>query len=145
MKTTLQLKLLPSPEQHTILRETMHAFNAACMYSAEIAYEQRLASQCKLQRLVYYEVLNCFGLSSQLAIRAIAKVVEVYKRNKSQRIAFRPDGALVYDERIMSFKGLEAVSLTTSPSPGSAKLRHFSANSCLLVPSHALSLSPGRF
>jgi putative transposase len=113
MKTTLQLKLLPSSEQHARLRKTMHAFNAACTYIAEIAYEQRLASKFKLQRLLYYEVRQRFGLSAQLAIRAIAKVVEAYKRDKSQRIAFRLDGAVVYDERILSFQGLEAVSLTT--------------------------------
>jgi len=113
MRTTLQLKLLPSSEQHARLRETMYAFNAACTYIAGIAYEQRLASKFKLQRLVYYEVRSRFGLSAQLAIRAIAKVVEAYKRDKSQRIAFRPDGAVVYDERIMSFHGLEAVSLAT--------------------------------
>jgi putative transposase len=113
MKTTLQLKLLPSPEQHAALLETMHAFNAACTWIAGLAYEQRLASKFKLQRLVYYEVRSRFGLSAQLAIRAIAKVVEAYKRNKSERVAFRPDGAVVYDERILSFQGLEAVRLTT--------------------------------
>jgi IS605 OrfB family transposase len=91
----------------------MHAFNAACTYIAGIAYEQRLASKFKLQRLVYYELRQHFGLSAQLAIRAIAKVVEAYKRDKSQRISFRPDGAVVYDERIMAFHGLEDVSLTT--------------------------------
>ena len=113
MKITLQVKLLPSSTQHTALVETMHAFNAACTYIAGIAYEQRLASKFKLQRLVYYEVRQRFGLSAQLAIRAIAKVVEAYKRDKSQRVAFRPDGAVVYDERILSFQGLEAVRLTT--------------------------------
>lgn len=113
MKTTLQLKLLPSSEQHARLRETMHAFNAACTYIAGIAYEQRLASKFKLQRLVYYEVRHRFGLAAQLAIRAIAKVVEAYKRDKSQRVVFRPDGAVVYDERILSFQGLEAASLAT--------------------------------
>ena len=113
MKTTLQLKLLPSSAQHTALLETMHAFNAACTSIADIAYEQRLASKFKLQRLLYYDVRQRFGLSAQLAIRAIAKVVEAYKRDKSQRIAFRPDGAVVYDERILSFQGLEAASLAT--------------------------------
>jgi predicted transposase len=83
MKITLQVKLLPSSTQHTALVETMHAFNAACTYIAGIAYEQRLASKFKLQRLVYYEVRQRFGLSAQLTIRAIAKVVEAYKRDKS--------------------------------------------------------------
>lgn len=113
MKTTLQVKLLPSPEQHAALLATMHAFNAACTWIAEYAYAQRCASKFQLQKALYYEVRRRFGLSAQLAIRAIAKVVEAYKRDKRQQVAFRPAGAVVYDERIMAFKGLEAVSLTT--------------------------------
>jgi len=113
MKTTLQVKLLPTPEQHATLLATMHAFNDACTYIAQIAYEQRCASKFQLQRLLYYEVRNRFGLSAQLAIRAIAKVVEAYKRDKNTPVAFRPTGAVVYDERILSFQGLEAVSLVT--------------------------------
>jgi putative transposase len=60
MKTTLQVKLLPSPAQYAALLETMHAFNAACTYIAGIAYEQRLASKFTLQRLLYYEVRQRF-------------------------------------------------------------------------------------
>src|SRR5215510_977131 len=113
MKTTLQIKLLPSSAQHTALLETMHAFNAACTWIAAYAYQQRCASKFLLQKALYYEVRQRFGLSAQLAIRAIAKTVEAYKRDKSQPIAFRPDGAVIYDERIMAFYGLEGVSLTT--------------------------------
>lgn len=113
MKTTLQVKLLPSSEQHTALLATMQAFNAACTYIAEIAYAQRCASKFTLQKLLYYEVRARFGLSAQLAIRAIAKVVEAYKRDKSTPVAFRPTGAVVYDARILSFQGLEAASLVT--------------------------------
>src|SRR5712691_1724108 len=113
MKTTLQVNLLPSPDQHTALLDTMRAFNAACTWIAEYAYTQRCASKFQLQKQLYYEVRQRFGLSAQLAIRAIAKTVEAYKRDKSQQVAFRPDGAVVYDERIMAFHGLEAVSLTT--------------------------------
>jgi putative transposase len=43
----------------------------------------------------------------------VQTLCEAYKRDKSQRVAFRPDGAVVYDERILSFQGLEAVRLTT--------------------------------
>jgi IS605 OrfB family transposase len=91
----------------------MHAFNAACTWIAEYAFEQRCASKFQLQKALYYEVRQRFGLLAQLAIRAIAKTVEAYKRDKSQQVAFRQHGAVVYDERIMAFHGLEAVSLTT--------------------------------
>lgn len=111
MKTTLQVKLLPTAEQHAALLDTMHAFNAACTWIAEYAYKERCASKFALQKALYYEVRQRFGLSAQLAIRAIAKTVEAYKREKAKPIAFRPDGAVVYDERILAFHGLEEVSL----------------------------------
>lgn len=112
MKTTLQVKLLPSPAQHALLVETMRAFNAACTWIADYAYTERCASKFVLQKALYQDIRQRFGLSAQLAIRAIAKVVEVYKRDKAKPIAFRANGAVVYDERILSFKGLECASLT---------------------------------
>ena len=113
MKTTLQIKLLPLPEQHRVLEDTMRVFNEACSYIAEVAFENQCASKFKLQTLVYQEVRQRFGLTAQLAIRAIAKVVEAYKRDKSILCQFHERGAVVYDERIMRFKGLEAVNLWT--------------------------------
>src|SRR2546426_6008566 len=35
------------------------------------------------------------------------------KRDKSIKPTFRPEGAIVYDERVMSFKGIDTVSLLT--------------------------------
>jgi IS605 OrfB family transposase len=113
MKTTLQVKLLLSSEQHGLLLDTMHAFNAACTWIAEYAYQERCASKFVLQKALYQEIRQRFGLSAQLAIRAIAKTVEAYKRDKTQPVAFRPQGAVVYDERILSFHGLETASLMT--------------------------------
>jgi len=91
----------------------MHTFNAACTWIAAYAYQERCASKFALQKALYYQVRQRFGLSAQLAIRAIAKTVEAYKRDKAQQVAFRPDGAVVYDERILAFHGLEEVSLMT--------------------------------
>jgi putative transposase len=113
MKTTLQVKLLPSAEQHTALLDTMHAFNAACTWIAAYAYAHQCASKFQLQRALYYEVRQQFGLSAQLAVRAIAKSVDAYKRDTTQAVAFRPEGAVVYDDRILAFHGLEEVSLMT--------------------------------
>ena len=113
MKQTMLLKLAPSPEQYTALLDTMHAFNDACNFIADVAYDQQLANKFKLQKLVYADVRKQFGLSSQLAIRAISKTAEAYKRDKSIKVSFRREGAVTYDERLMSFKGLGEVSLLT--------------------------------
>jgi putative transposase len=113
MKQTMLLKLAPSPEQYRALLETMHAFNDACNVIAEVAYANHLANKFKLQKLVYADIRKRFGLSSQLAIRAISKTAESYKRDKSIKPTFRREGAITYDERVMSFKGLSEVSLLT--------------------------------
>ncbi len=107
------LKLAPSPEQSTALLETMHAFNDACNAIAETAFAEQLANKFALQKVVYREARTQYGLSSQLAIRAISKVVDSYKRDKSIKPTFRREGAVTYDERVMSFKGLNTVSLLT--------------------------------
>src|SRR5690625_3278934 len=113
MKTTLQIKLLPNEAQQAALKETLQVFNEACNAIAEVAFREKCASKFALQKLIYEDVRNQFGLSAQLTIRSIAKVVEAYKRDKSKQCFFKPTGAVVYDQRILSFKGLDKASLVT--------------------------------
>ncbi len=113
MKQTMLLKLKPTPEQHQALLDTMHAFNQAANYVASIAFAEKTANKFALQKLVYGELRTTYKLAAQLAIRAISKASEAYKRDKSIQPTFRPEGAIVYDERVMSFKGLLTVSLLT--------------------------------
>jgi IS605 OrfB family transposase len=113
MKQTMLLKLAPTDYQHHALLETMHVFNAACTSIAEQAFEAKVANKFELQKMTYGELRTTYHLPAQLAIRAISKVTDVYKRDKSIKPSFRPEGAIVYDERVMSFKGLTTVSLLT--------------------------------
>ena len=113
MKQTMLLKLAPTEEQHHALLETMHAFTAACNYVAQVAIAEKTANKFELQKLVYGELRSTYKLAAQLAIRAISKASEAYKRDKSIQPTFQPEGAIVYDERVMSFKGLLTVSLLT--------------------------------
>jgi putative transposase len=113
VKQTIALKLEPSQEQHAALLATLQAFNAGAQLAADLAYERRCANKIALQPLVYGDLRSRFGLSSQMAIRAISKAVEAYKRDKRVHVRFKPHGAMVYDERIMAFKGLTHVSLLT--------------------------------
>src|SRR3989441_10277517 len=113
MKQTMLLKLTPTEEQHQALLETMHTFNAACNYVASVAFAEKTANKFELQKLVYGELRTTYKLAAQLAIRAISKASEAYKRDKSIQPTFQPEGAIVYDERVMSFKGLLTVSLLT--------------------------------
>jgi putative transposase len=113
MKQTMLLKLAPTPEQHQALLDTMHAFNAAANSVATVAFSEKTANKFALQKLVYGELRTTYKLAAQLAIRAISKASEAYKRDKSIQPHFRPEGAITYDERVMSFKGLTTVSLLT--------------------------------
>ena len=102
MKQTLFVRLDTSKEQFIMLLETMHHFNDACNRIASVAYKLRTANKMKLQKHLYYETRKRFGLSAQMTIRAIAKVCEAYKRDKSKMPKFKPHGATVYDQRILS-------------------------------------------
>ncbi len=113
MKQTMLLKLAPTTQQHHALLDTMHAFNAAANYVAEVAVSEKSANKFELQKLVYAELRTTYKLAAQLAIRCISKASEAYKRDKSIQPTFKPEGAIVYDERVMSFKGLNTVSLLT--------------------------------
>jgi putative transposase len=112
-RQTLLVKLDPSPEQAEQLRGTLEAFNAACNWLAGIAFASGSANKFKLQKVAYVGAREQFGLSSQMAIRAISKVCEAFKRDRTKRPEFRPHGAMIYDERIMAWKGLDRVSLLT--------------------------------
>jgi putative transposase len=113
MKQTIVVKLAPSADQHAALLATMERFNGACDAIAGVAFERRLANKIALQKLVYHGTRERFSLSSQLTVRAIAKVVEAYKRDRRIKPSFRPHGSVCYDQRIMSWKGIEEVSLLT--------------------------------
>jgi predicted transposase len=113
MKQTMLLKLVPAPEQAAALLETLHAVNAACTYAAEIAFTTRTGNKFELQKLVYATLRVDYHLPAQLAIRAISKAVDAYKRDKRIQPTFKPEGAIAFDERVMAFKGLTTVSLLT--------------------------------
>jgi len=113
MKQTMLVKLVPTEAQHHALLETMHAFNKAADHVASVAWASKTANKFALQKLVYSELRSTYKLPAQLAIRCISKASEAYKRDKSIQPTFRPEGAIIYDPRVMAFKGIETVSLLT--------------------------------
>jgi len=111
MKLTVKVKLLPTSEQKASLIKTMEVFNEACNYISQIAWENKAFGQVKLHHLCYRFVRDTYGLSAQLTIRAIGKVKESYRAEKKTLHKFRKYSAVVYDQRILSFKGLDTVSI----------------------------------
>ena len=113
MKLTLQLQLLPSDEQAGDILATMERFNEAASFAARVGFEAKAHGQVPLHKLCYREIRERFGLSSQMAVRAIAKAVECFRRDETVCPVFKPHGAVCYDQRVMSFKGSTTVSLWT--------------------------------
>jgi IS605 OrfB family transposase len=111
VKLTLQLQLLPTSAQKADLLATMARFNEAATFAAKVGFEAKVYGQVTLHKLAYYEIRERFGLSSQMAVRAIAKAVECFQRDKAKCPVFKPRGAICYDQRVLSFKGLTEVSL----------------------------------
>jgi len=113
MLLTLKIKLLADSEQHSQLLETMRVFNEACSFISQLGFEKKIFNKVKLQKECYYEVRDKFKLSAQFVIRAISKVTESYKSNKKSLHTFKPTGAIIYDQRLLSYKGLEHASILT--------------------------------
>jgi putative transposase len=113
MKLTIQMQLVPTAEQAALLRTTMERFNEAATFAAEAGFVAGVFSQPSIHKLVYREIRDRFGLSAQMAVRAIGKAVECFQRDKTVCPVFKPLGAVTYDERILGFKGLDKVSLWT--------------------------------
>lgn len=113
MKLTIQIKLSPDQPTSAKLLSTMERFNEACNWIAGQLFDAKLTNKVEAQKLLYREVRNLFGLSSQMAIHCIHVVCGVYKCDTSIKPTFRPHAAVVYDQRSMSFKGDALVSLLT--------------------------------
>lgn len=113
MLCTTKIKLLTNVEQHRKLLDTMIRFNEACSYIAQRAFDEKTFGKVAIQKLLYYDVRKRFSLSAQMVVRAIGKVDESYKMDKKSAHTFHETGAVVYDERILSFKGQELASILT--------------------------------
>jgi len=113
MKLTVQIQLLPDAKQAKALHATVERFNEACNWIAAECFARKEANQFNVRKFAYKEVRERFGLSSQMAQLAIKAVCDAYKRDKSIKPKFRTHAAIIYDQRTMSFKGPDRVSLLT--------------------------------
>ena len=107
MKLVARIKLLPDAECAAKLTATMETFNAAADFVGSIAIGQQTANVFDLRRMCYEQVRERFGLSSQMAQLAIKAASDAYKRDKSKRVRFPEHAAVPYDQRTMSFKGID--------------------------------------
>ena len=117
MQRTVALTLRVAPEDAPKLERTRAAFAAACDWISGVAYAEGVFNTVRLHHRTYYEARGRFApLQSQFVVRAIGVVADAYRRDRTRRHRFRPDGAVVYDERLLRFEpkgGYQRASLTT--------------------------------
>lgn len=113
MRLSVQIKLLPTGEQAEMLRATMRAFNEAASLAALTGFGEKVYRAAAIQKLCYRELRSRFGLSSQMAVQAIRKAAEVFGRQRSVCPQFAPLGAMTFDDRILSWKAGDTVSILT--------------------------------
>src|SRR6185369_5717946 len=113
MKLTLQLELFPDKDQADKLKFTIERYNSACTWLAKRAFEIRTANKITLQQKFYFDLREKFGLASQMAAICIRQVGGSYGRDKRILPNFRSIDSMPYDNRVLSFKGIDRVSILT--------------------------------
>ena len=113
VKRIIQIQLLPTPDQAASLEATMGRFHQACNWVAQRAFERKLANRYALHKRYYYDVRQQFELPAQMACLTFAQVAAAYKRDQRKKVSFRPLASIPYDARLLHYRGLDRVSLTT--------------------------------
>jgi putative transposase len=102
MTRTVICKLAPTPEQATAIDATLRAFAAACDFAADVARRIGSTNKVKVQQAAYGDIREKFGLSANLAIRAIARACAALKVPAKMHSKFAPT-SIDYDARIFAF------------------------------------------
>jgi putative transposase len=117
MQRTVTMTVRPGEAGAGSLSRTAAAFNAACDWISGVAFAEGVFNTVRLHHRTYYEARAGFRpLQSQFVVRAIGVVADAYRWDRRTRHRFRPEAAVVYDERLMRFEpkgGYQRVSLTT--------------------------------
>jgi len=116
-KRTICCKLATTKPIYDALKETSEVFSDACNHILKIVIKEKTHNAIELHKLCYKDVRSIFGLSSNLSIRAIRRVVSCMTRLKGKRKApkfFKPK-SIDYDARIFTYREREeTVSITTT-------------------------------
>ncbi|MFD5653865.1 RNA-guided endonuclease InsQ/TnpB family protein [Streptomyces sp. NPDC127039] len=124
MKLMVQVKLMPTPVQAAALDATLRACNEAASWASEIAFEKCVQRNFALREHTYTEIRARWNLGAQAAQHVIKKVCDAYatlkanlkagnlgrpgsrrhRRAVEKPVAFRPEGAQPYDDRMLSWQ-----------------------------------------
>lgn len=122
MKLVANIRLKPTKEQEVELRATLERCNEACNWLSQQGFAAKTTRQFDMHKAFYRELRERFELTAQVAVRCIAKVADAYKIDQKTQRVFRKHAAQPYDDRILSFKPNDIVSLWVLS--GRAKIAH---------------------
>jgi IS605 OrfB family transposase len=100
---TIVCQLVPTPEQVIEIDATLDAFAQACEFAAATARTIDSTNKVKVQHACYREIRTRFGLSANLAIRAIARACAALAVPAKMHSTFQPT-SVDYDARIFAFQ-----------------------------------------
>ena len=107
---SVKCKLIPDASTAEKLSRTVNQFANACNYALQVARRDNIWNKFALQRAVYADLRAEYGLSANLAVRAIARV----GKRKGHRVGGFKATSVDYDQRILSVNVEdETVSLST--------------------------------
>lgn len=114
---TVCCKLFTTKTIANALQETSERFSGACNHVLKIAVEEKTHNAIQLHKRCYPDIRKLFGLSANLAVRSIRRVVSCMtklKGNRKRPKEFKPK-SIDYDAHIFSYRERdETVSLTTT-------------------------------
>lgn len=76
---TAKLQILVSSSDKQILCNTMKAYSDACNYVSDYIYNTHNLSRYSVQKDVYHQVREVYGLRSQMAVSCVRTVIAKYK------------------------------------------------------------------
>lgn len=102
VKLTVQIKLLPTPEQANSLRTTLETANKAANRLSQLAWNVQEFRRFPIHKAFYRQIRDEFPLSSQIVCLLTAKVADAYKLDKKIQRVFRKHGSISYDSRLLA-------------------------------------------
>ncbi len=87
---TVVCRLAPTPEQASQIDATLKAFAAGCEQAADTARSVGSTNKVRVQHAAYGAIWERFGLSANLAIRAIAHACAALKVPARMHSGFAP-------------------------------------------------------
>jgi len=115
MRLTTKIKLKSSFEQKLLLKATLSKCSEACNYTSSIVFLSGIRNKIDLQKLLYFEIKEEFGLSAQMALLCIHKTANDYhsSTNPCQRY-YSEKSTVAFDERVLTvFPDKKEVSIWT--------------------------------